>query len=71
MAWIVALKRGDVLELHLDTVGSRILGNALVKAAPWGRETVDLGCKVRVVVHGALGATAEECLKTFESKGKS
>jgi len=45
-------KRGQVTEIHIDHASARRLAGAIVRACPQGEELIDLGCAVRLVVHG-------------------
>lgn len=45
-------KRGQTTEIHLDHASARRLAGAIVRTCPQGEELIDLGCVVRLVVHG-------------------
>jgi hypothetical protein len=44
-------QRGQVTEIHIDHSARRLAG-AIVRTCPQGEELIDLGCVVRLVVHG-------------------
>ena len=45
-------KRGQITEIHIDHTSARRLAGAIVRTCPKGEELIDLGCVVRLVVHG-------------------